>query len=69
MIRLEITKNELMLGIGVSHKLQRYSFTQFTGQINVHKNQIVESVIAECYPTMEDLLTMNFDKIRKELKK
>ena len=69
MICLEINKSELLFGITVSYKLRKYGFTQFTGQINVHKNQIIESVIAECYPTMEDLLTMNFDKIRKELKR
>ena len=69
MICLEITKSELIFGISVSHKLQRYGFTQFTGQINVHRGQIIESVVAECYPTLKDLLTMNFDKIKKELKR
>ncbi len=68
MIRLEITKSELLLGIGVSHKLQKYGFTQFVGQVDVHRSQIIESVVAECYPTERDLLTMNFDKVRKELR-
>ena len=68
MISIEITKSELAFGIGVSYKLQKYGFTQFTGQINVHKSQIIESVIAECFPTERDLLTMNFDEIKGKLK-
>ena len=69
MICLEINKSELLFGISVSYKLRKYGFTQFEGQINVHKSQIIESIVAECYPTMKDLLTMNFDKIKKELKR
>jgi hypothetical protein len=69
MICLEINKSELLFGISVSYKLRKYGFTQFEGQINVHKSQIVESIVAECYPTERDLLTMNFDKIKKELKR
>lgn len=69
MICLEINKSELLFGIAVSYKLQKYGFTQFEGQINVHRSQIIESIVAECYPTVQDLLTMNFDKIKKELKR
>lgn len=69
MISINITKAELMLGISVSYKLRNYGFTQFTGQINVHKNQIVDSITAECFPTERDLLTLSFDKIKKELKR
>lgn len=69
MIQIEITKSEILFGIGVSHKLLKYGFTQFAGQINVHRSQIIESVIVECYPTLKDLLTMSFDEIREELRR
>jgi hypothetical protein len=69
MISINITKAELMLGIGLTHKLRNQGFTQFEGFTRVQQKFLGQSIIAECYPTLKDLLTMNFDRIRKELKR
>lgn len=69
MISINITQGELMLGIGLTHKLRNRGFTQFEGFTKVYRNFIGHSITAECFPTLRDLLTMNFDKIRKELKR
>ena len=69
MININMTKAELMLGIGLTHKLRNRGFTQFEGFIRVQQGFTGIYVIAECFPTLKDLLTMNFDKIKKELKR
>ena len=69
MICISISKVELGLGIGLTYKLRSLGFTQFEGYIKVEKNLLRESITALCHPTEKDLITMNFDRIKEELKR
>jgi len=69
MIRVDITDIELKYGISLTYKLRKLGFTQFGGHIKIEKNLLGKSITALCYPTERDLITMNFNRIKEELKR
>ena len=69
MISIDIAKIELKYGLSLTYKLRRLGFTQFEGYIKIEKNLLGESITALCFPTEKDLITMNFDRIKEELKR